>query len=54
MGTAAYMGPEQASGKPVDRRVDIWAYGVVLCEMLTGERLIEGETVSHVLAAVSG
>jgi eukaryotic-like serine/threonine-protein kinase len=52
VGTAAYMAPEQASGKTVDKRADIWAFGVVLWEMLTGKRLFEGETVSHVLAAV--
>jgi eukaryotic-like serine/threonine-protein kinase len=52
MGTAAYMSPEQASGKPVDRRADIWSFGVVLWEMLTGKRLFEGETISHILAAV--
>ena len=52
MGTAAYMSPEQAKGKPVDRRADIWAFGVVLVEMLTGRRLYEGETVSETLAAV--
>jgi len=52
LGTAAYMSPEQARGKPVDRRADIWAFGVVLWEMLTGKRLFEGETISHVLAAV--
>jgi Tol biopolymer transport system component len=52
IGTAAYMAPEQASGKPVDKRADIWAFGVVLWEMLTGRRMFEGETVSHVLAAV--
>ena len=52
LGTAAYMAPEQASGKPVDKRADIWAFGVVLWEMLTGGRLFEGETVSHVMAAV--
>jgi len=52
LGTAAYMAPEQAKGKVVDRRADIWAFGVVLYEMLTGTRLFDGETVSDVLAAV--
>ena len=52
LGTAAYMAPEQASGKPVDKRADIFAFGVVLWEILTGKRLFEGETISHVLAAV--
>ena len=52
MGTAAYMSPEQASGKPVDKRSDIWSFGVVLWEMLTGKRLFDGETISHVMAAV--
>ena len=52
MGTAPYMSPEQASGKPVDRRTDIWAFGVVLYELLTGKHLFEGETISHILAAV--
>jgi len=52
LGTAAYMAPEQARGKPVDKRADIWAFGVVLFEMLTGRRLFEGETVSDTLAAV--
>ncbi len=52
LGTAAYMSPEQASGKPVDKRSDLWAFGVVLLEMLTGRRVFDGETVSHVLAAV--
>ena len=52
LGTAAYMPPEQARGKRVDRRADIWAFGVVLFEMLTGKQLFSGETVSDVLAAV--
>ncbi len=52
MGTAGYMSPEQAKGKPVDRRADIWAFGVVLFEMLTGRPLYTGETVSEVLAAI--
>ena len=52
LGTAAYMAPEQARGKPVDKRADIWAFGVVLYEMLTGKRLFEGETISDTLAAV--
>lgn len=52
LGTAAYMSPEQAAGKQVDRRSDLWAFGVVLLEMLTGRQVFRGETVSHVLAAV--
>ncbi len=52
LGTAAYMAPEQARGVAVDRRADIWAFGVVCFEMLTGRRLFEGETVSDTLAAV--
>lgn len=52
LGTAGYMAPEQARGKPTDKRADIWAFGVVLYEMLTGRRLFEGEDVSTTLAAV--
>jgi serine/threonine-protein kinase len=52
LGTAAYMSPEQAKGKTVDRRADIWAFGCVLFEMLTGKPTFEGETTSDVLAAV--
>lgn len=52
MGTAGYMAPEQAAGKPVDRRADIWSFGVVLYEMLSGKMLFTGETISHTLASV--
>jgi len=52
LGTAGYMAPEQAKGKPADRRADIWAFGVVLAEMLIGRALYTGETVSEVLASV--
>jgi serine/threonine protein kinase len=52
LGTAAYMSPEQARGKKVDKRADIWAFGGVLYEMLTGRRAFEGETTSDTLAAV--
>jgi Tol biopolymer transport system component len=52
LGTAAYMPPEQAKGKPVDRRADIWAFGCVLYEMLTGRPAFDGDTVTDVVAAI--
>jgi len=52
LGTAAYMSPEQAKGKAPDRRADIWAFGCVLFEMLTGKHAFQGETVTEILAAV--
>jgi hypothetical protein len=52
LGTPAYMAPEQVQGKPLDKRVDIWAFGCVLYEMVTGEQPFRGETISDVLAAV--
>ena len=52
LGTAAYMSPEQARGATVDRRADVWAFGCVLYEMLTGKRTFSGETMTDVLAAV--
>ncbi len=52
IGTAAYMSPEQAAGQAADHRADIWSFGVVLMEILSGRRLFDGETVSHTLASV--
>ncbi len=52
LGTAAYMSPEQARGKTVDKRADIWAFGVVLFEMLTARRAFEGDDIAITLAAV--
>ena len=52
LGTAAYMAPEQARGESGDKRADIWAFGVVLYEMLTGGRLFRGDTMADVLASV--
>jgi serine/threonine protein kinase/Tol biopolymer transport system component len=52
LGTAGYMAPEQAKGKPADRRSDVWAFGVVLYEMLTGRRMFIGDSVAETLASV--
>jgi Tol biopolymer transport system component len=52
LGTAAYMSPEQAKGRPVDKRADIWAFGAVLYEMVSGTRLYEGESTTEVIASV--
>jgi serine/threonine protein kinase len=52
LGTAAYMSPEQARGKPVDRRSDVWAFGCVLYEMLTGSQVFKGDSITDLLAAI--
>jgi serine/threonine protein kinase len=52
LGTAAYMSPEQAKGRPADRRSDIWAFGVVLFEMLVGKQAFTGDTAAETLASV--
>jgi serine/threonine-protein kinase len=52
MGTAAYMTPEQARGKPVDKRADIWSWGVVLYELIIGEQMFQGEDAAETLATV--
>ena len=54
LGTATYMSPEQARGLPVDKRTDIWAFGCVLYEMLSGRKAFHGETVTDCLAAIVG
>ena len=52
LGTAAYMSPEQARGKPVDKRADIWAFGVIVCEMVTGKPLFAADNIADTLAAI--
>ena len=52
LGTAAYMSPEQAKGRTADRRSDIWAFGVILYEVLTGKRLFQGESAVEILGGV--
>src|SRR4030095_16597578 len=52
LGTAAYMSPEQARGRPVDKRTDVWAFGCVLYEMLTGKKAFDGEDATEIISAV--
>ena len=52
LGTAPYMSPEQAKGKAVDKRTDIWAFGCILYECVTGKMAFQGETVSEILASI--
>ena len=52
LGTAAYMSPEQARGQDIDRRSDIWSFGVIVMELLSGERLFQGDTAADTLAKV--
>ncbi len=52
LGTAAYMSPEQARGTSIDRRTDVWAFGCVLYEMLTGRQTFHGDTITDIVAAV--
>ena len=52
VGTASYMSPEQARGEPVDRRGDVWAFGCILYEMLTGERAFDGSNVTETISRV--
>ena len=52
LGTAAYMSPEQAKGKAVDKRADIWAFGCVLYECLTAKRTFQGDTITETVAAI--
>ena len=52
LGTAAYMAPEQAKGRTADKQSDVWAFGCVLYEMLTGHRAFEGETVGEILGGI--